>query len=211
MLDEAGYAYPVFGLGPGSRVALWVRGCHRRCPGCIAPELWHSGTMPRPTSAIAQELLPLLTIHDGLTISGGEPFEQAAALHELISLLREHITLEVLIYSGYLREELAIGDAATQMLLHATDILIDGEFLLEASNELLWRGSDNQRVHLISSSAQEKYAGMVNEVMPAQRHMQLQQLADGQIRIIGIPKRGDIAAQRKALRARGLLLKEEDE
>lgn len=200
LLDYDGCAYPVEGLGPGRRVALWVRGCRRHCPECIAPELWAPGT-PTPVADVAAELLPLLAGADGLTISGGEPFDQASALRTLVALLRVHHDVEVLVYTGYRREELADGEAAA--LLDAIDLLIDGPYDRDVPNTLGWRGSDNQRVHLLSPRA-ARYAALATAPMPDQRPLQVQMLGATRYRLIGIPRRGDLAAYRDAMAARGI-------
>ena len=75
MLDYSGWAAGVHGLGPGRRVVLWVRGCSIGCPGCMTPELW-AKVQPRPIEPLAEMLSGALQGHEGLTISGGEPFEQ---------------------------------------------------------------------------------------------------------------------------------------
>ena len=31
--------YPVHSLGPGNRLAIWVKGCRKRCFNCANPEL----------------------------------------------------------------------------------------------------------------------------------------------------------------------------
>ena len=31
--------YPVHSLGPGDRLAIWIRGCKKRCFNCANPEL----------------------------------------------------------------------------------------------------------------------------------------------------------------------------
>ena len=191
-LDYAGHAYPVQGLGPGQRLVIWVRGCRRQCTDCMTPELWLPGT-PAPVAAIAAELQPLLGAADGLTISGGEPFEQASALCELLDLLRHERSLEILAYSGYLIEELAQGDPSSRALLSRLDLLIDGPFIEAMPNTLQWRGSDNQRVHLLSARAQ-RYAGELQTPMTEPRPLQVQMLPAGRCRLIGIPRRGDLAA-----------------
>jgi len=204
-LDYAGCAYPVEGLGPGKRLALWVRGCPRRCEGCIAPELQEPG-VPQPVESVIAELLPWLPGAEGLTISGGEPFEQAAALTELIAGVRAQRDIEVLVFTGYLLEELTALDAAKRDLLAQIDLLIDGPFVQSAPNTLQWRGSDNQRVHLLSARAQ-RYAACADQPMPAQRPLQVQMLGATRFRIIGIPRRGDVDAYRTAMAARGLEVK----
>ena len=205
-LDFAGYAHPVEGLGPGKRLIIWLRGCTRRCPGCLSPEHWEPGT-PIPTAAVATELAPLLLSVDGFTISGGEPFTQAAELCELIDQLRETADLEVLVYTGYLLEELQQqgGDAAA--LLQRIDLLIDGPYRQELPNTLQWRGSDNQRVHLLSAAAQ-RYAGQTEQLMPEHRPLQVQMLTASSYRIIGIPHRDTLEKYRQLLHERGMTVEE---
>jgi len=202
VLDFAGYAFPVEGLGPGRRLAIWLRGCGRRCPGCLSPELWEPGEAS-PVEGIADTLAPLLPRADGLTVSGGEPFDQAEALTALITSLRRESDVEVLVYTGYLLEELRARGGAATVLLESIDILIDGPFEESASNTLQWRGSDNQRVHLLTPRAQ-RHAEAARAPMPEPRPLQVQMTGLSRYRIIGIPRRGDIDAYRTAMAARGL-------
>ena len=87
---------------------------------------------------------PLL---DGLTLSGGEPFEQAAACLALARAARER-GLSVWAYTGYTLEALRQrGDADIDELLGLCDVLVDGPFVLaQRSLELDFRGSANQRL-----------------------------------------------------------------
>lgn len=131
-------------LGPGCRYVLWVQGCHKNCPGCIA-----GGThrmedgKPVEVDALAWEIA--LSGADGLTVSGGEPFLQAPALAELIRKVRQIRLMGVIVYSGYRYEELqAMPQAAG--LLAVTDLLIDGEYIRELDDHQGLRGSSNQRV-----------------------------------------------------------------
>lgn len=201
LLDYAGCAFPVEGLGPGRRIAMWVRGCERRCVGCIAPELWEPGE-GTPIASIIEEMLPYLADADGLTISGGEPFRQAGALAAFLDRLRARRDLEVLIYTGYTLDELRGGSEEARALLQRTDLLIDGPFMDSSPNTLQWRGSDNQRIYLLSERAQ-RYAGGNEAQMPAARPLQVQMLAPTRYRIIGIPRRGDLATYRAAMAERG--------
>ena len=201
LLDYAGCAYPVVGLGPGNRLAIWVRGCQRRCVGCIAPELWASGS-PTPVTQVADDLAPYLSQADGLTISGGEPFDQAPALVALLDVLRATVDIEVLVYTGYPYDELITQDARSA-LLQRIDLLIDGPFRVDLPNTLQWRGSDNQQVRLLTPRAQ-RYAEMCALPMPEQRPLQLQMLDATHYRLIGIPRRGDLSAYREAMAAKGL-------
>ncbi|OPZ85657.1 MAG: anaerobic ribonucleotide reductase-activating protein [bacterium ADurb.Bin429] len=198
LLDYAGYACPVEGLGPGRRCIIWVRGCHRHCPGCVAPEMWETGEA-LSIEPLARELLPRLAGVDGLTISGGEPFNQTAALCALIDRLREELDVEVLVYTGFLLEELRAGGGDAAALLDRLDILIDGPFMEGEPNTLQWRGSDNQRVHLLSPRAR-RHAGQENLPMREPRPLQVQMVTPVSFRVIGIPRRGDVAAYRQAMK-----------
>ena len=91
-------------LGPYLRSILWVQGCLKNCPHCIAPET-HALTGPKVE---IEDLAVRIRQHpenEGLTISGGEPFLQAQALCELLELLQD-LHLGVIIYTGYTYEEL---------------------------------------------------------------------------------------------------------
>ena len=107
-----------------------------------------TGSGEKDVSAVIEEVL-LNPLTDGVTLSGGEPFLQAADC-SLIAKAAHENGLNVWTYSGYTFEELLkMGekDDAVSSLLHETDILIDGRFELPLrSLALNWRGSKNQRV-----------------------------------------------------------------
>ena len=64
--------------GPGLRLTVFTQGCPHRCPGCHNPQTHDpAGGREETTTALLARYTadPLL---DGLTLSGGEPMEQAA-------------------------------------------------------------------------------------------------------------------------------------
>lgn len=142
-------------MGPGRRACLWVRGCSINCPGCATPEFIERTP---PTLATVDDLVARIAHaareHDleGVSFSGGEPFEQAEALARIAAAARR-IGLSVLSWSGYARNALE-GPRAPQgsrELLAELDVLIDGPFLTRAATDLLpLRGSSNQRLHLLT-------------------------------------------------------------
>lgn len=135
--------------GPGLRYAIFTQGCPHGCEGCHNPQT-HDFAGGR--EADADELLaeierdPLLA---GVTLSGGEPFCQAGVLAYIAERVRA-MGKNVVTYSGWTLEELgekARADADVRDLLRATDILIDGRFILAQRDlTLQFRGSANQRV-----------------------------------------------------------------
>ena len=135
--------------GPGYRTAIFTQGCPHGCEGCHNPgsHPMDGGTVWSLTD-VAQKFShnPLLS---GITLSGGEPFLQAAGCAELAR--RAHGKgLTVWTYSGYTYEQLcalAEREAPVAALLQQTDVLVDGRFVLaERSLELQFCGSRNQRV-----------------------------------------------------------------
>ncbi len=135
--------------GPGFRVSIFTQGCPHHCPGCHNPQShdFEGGTV-WALDDVEKKFTgnPLLS---GITLSGGEPFAQAAACAELARRAHQK-GLNVWVYSGYTYEQLlekAQTDEGVRSLLDETDVLVDGPFLLaERSLELDFRGSRNQRL-----------------------------------------------------------------
>ncbi|MDT0267509.1 4Fe-4S single cluster domain-containing protein [Streptomyces sp. DSM 44915] len=134
-------------LGPGWRAVLWVQGCPLRCRGCVAPEtLPFDAGHARPVAELADWLVGLPEI-EGVTLSGGEPFAQARPLVELLDEVRtRRPELSAVAYSGFRLEALRRGTPAQRALLDRLDLLIDGPYVAARHGDLLWRGSDNQRL-----------------------------------------------------------------
>lgn len=133
--------------GPGIRFVVFAQGCKHHCPGCHNPEThdFDSGNLV-DIDAIINEMKknPLL---DGITLSGGEPFEQPEAFSELANRSRA-LGYHVMTYTGYTYETLLEKkDEKRIRLLENIDILVDGKFELEKKSMMLkFRGSKNQRI-----------------------------------------------------------------
>ena len=134
---------------PGLCVTFFTQGCPHRCKGCHNPHTHDFlGGYEITLGEIADKVManPLL---DGMTFSGGEPFEQSEVLSQLAVWLKEN-GLNVWCYSGYTYEELqqkSTNNRGIDLLLSNTDVLVDGKFVEEKKNLLLnFRGSENQRV-----------------------------------------------------------------
>ena len=135
--------------GPGFRFTLFTQGCPHHCEGCHNPETHDfNGGSEMSTDEVIKKLLsnPLT---DGITFSGGEPFEQAGECAVIEKAAREN-GLNVWAYSGYTFDELLVKaekQPDVMELLKLTDVLVDGRFVLEQrSLSLKWRGSANQRI-----------------------------------------------------------------
>ncbi len=136
--------------GPGRRFAVWVQGCSLRCPGCCNPEMFNAerGGALVEAALLAQRVLDTPGV-EGLSVLGGEPFEQAAGVAELCRVVRRG-GRSVMVYSGYTLEELHEREDAAALLAEL-DLLVDGRF--EQGNpepSRRWIGSRNQRLHFLS-------------------------------------------------------------
>lgn len=141
--------------GPGARYALWVQGCTIRCSDCCNPEMFSArGGEEVAIEALANEVIATPGI-EGLTVLGGEPFEQAAAVAELARAVRT-AGLSVMVFTGFVREDLeASKDPGAAALLAAADLLVDGPFVREAPGSTWrWLGSLNQRMHFLTDRYQ---------------------------------------------------------
>ncbi len=120
----------------------------QRCPGCYVPETHsrHNGKQVS-ISSILEEILSKRHENDGVTILGGEPFDQSNSLAELLLRLKSY-NFHIVVYTGYTSEKLiAKSDFSIRYSLSHIDMLIDGPFessLVFETGE--YRGSSNQRL-----------------------------------------------------------------
>lgn len=135
--------------GPGLRMTVFAQGCPHQCPGCHNPgtHAFGAGTVWDVDDILARfDENPLLA---GVTLSGGEPMEQAEGLALLAARIRER-GKTVWCYTGYTFEELLARmprDAALERFLPLIDVLVDGRYVAARhSLSLRYRGSENQRV-----------------------------------------------------------------
>ena len=92
----------------------------------------------------------------GITVLGGEPMEvrNQKVLRPFLQRIKKELPHKnIWIYSGYTWEELLDKNNArchsedTEKILEITDVLVDGEFILDKKDIMLrFRGSSNQRV-----------------------------------------------------------------
>ena len=134
--------------GPGRRSVVQVAGCSIRCPGCYVPETHnrHNGKQVS-VSSILEEIVSKRHENDGVTILGGEPFDQSDSVAELVLGLKG-LGFHIVVYTGNTIEKLtAKDDLSITFTLSHIDMLIDGPFessLVAETGE--YRGSSNQRL-----------------------------------------------------------------
>ena len=117
--------------GPGNRNVVWFQGCTLDCPGCFNPQT-HAANSGKKISAdkLGTLLLGSPGENDGITISGGEPFQQPEGLLELLQYLKERQSPPILVFSGYTLKEIQ-NDPARSACLPYIDALICGRFCRE--------------------------------------------------------------------------------
>lgn len=144
--------------GIGVRTTLFVTGCTHACFNCFNEEYqcFNAGTLW--TDESMETLLSYVTDPnvDGLTLLGGEPFQNIDGLLEVVKRVREVVPNKTIwTYSGYTFEELMNLDKAKELLSYC-DVLIDGRYIDKLRDPALqFRGSSNQRILDVKASLNE--------------------------------------------------------
>lgn len=192
--------YPVTTLGPGQRIGIWFQGCSIRCPGCISADTWALDMPDTTVEQVVQAVSLWLGQADGITISGGEPFDQPAALAGLLAAIPLAADQDVLVYSGHAFEHIQQHPSLQEGRI---DALISDPFAVHMPQTLPLRGSDNQRLHLLTERGRQRFADFNNPISPDQRSLDVMFDDDGTVWMAGIPRPGDIGRLRAVLGAQG--------
>jgi len=139
--------------GPGTRAVVWFQGCSLGCAGCFNPTT-HDPTTGEicDTVELANRILVLGDAIQGVSISGGEPFQQPVALLDLLQRLAGQ-SLSRLVFSGYRVEEIReqpLGPAILEQL----DVLIAGRYQAHDRVGVGLLGSANQTIHRLTDRYQ---------------------------------------------------------
>jgi anaerobic ribonucleoside-triphosphate reductase activating protein len=199
--------HPVTALGPGRRAGIWLQGCTIGCPGCASGDTWTAD--PAQAMPVSEILGWISAIDDGtldgVTITGGEPFEQPEALAALLAGLDGHRTrcnpdLDFLCFSGH---PLARLRRRHPDMLDRLDAIVAGPYVRTRPTRRIWCGSENQRITALSAQGRRRYAPFVDlEVDRAP----LQVTVDEGVWVIGVPQPGDLLRLQERLAARGITL-----
>lgn len=196
--------FPITVLGPGRRVGLWFQGCTIGCPACMSRDTWAvDGGTPTTVDEVVEWALPLLGGDArGVTISGGEPFQQPQALELLLTRLSEWRDktgkdIDVLCYSGYPMQRLRRSHGSILALL---DALIPGPFVPGLVRNLPWRGSDNQPLVPLTPRGQRLALELPDPDAP---RLQIVPTEQG-LAFFGVPEPDQLRSITDALAARGV-------
>ena len=134
--------------GEGIRKVIFAQGCKHHCKGCFNPSTHDfNGGYECDTDKIIERINNDYMI-DGVTFSGGDPFEQAEAFAEIAKNINPE--LNIWCYTGYTLQE--IIDKANEKpewvdLLTHIDVLVDGKFEEDKKDRnLKFKGSSNQNI-----------------------------------------------------------------
>jgi anaerobic ribonucleoside-triphosphate reductase activating protein len=144
--------------GTGVRVSIWVSGCRNHCKSCFNELTWNFNYGEEFTPIQENEIIEACkkSYISGLTILGGEPFEeenQIALLPFIEKFKKECPNKTLWMYTGYIldkdlqeNQRKYVPDVTNKILEHV-DVLVDGPFILEEKDlTLQFRGSKNQRI-----------------------------------------------------------------
>ncbi len=182
-------------LGPGIRFVLWTQGCTRRCKGCMTPM---SQDLDSGKNMSVSDLANIIIQSGryGLTISGGEPFLQAEALCELVDRIKEERDIGVIVYTGYVIEEIQLSHNQNMRdFLSRIDLLIDGPYVEELNDGMNLRGSSNQRVIALT----DRYESDVNNYGSKKAEVEFF-VKEEKVMIVGVPDSDTLSGFKNAFK-----------
>lgn len=192
--------FPVTALGPGRRIGIWFQGCSIRCPGCISADTWATARQSCTVANVMDAVSPWLAAADGITISGGEPFDQVEALEALLRCLKAESAADILVFSGYPLEALAVHLSRTRGLI---DAIVSDPFERMTAQSLRLRGSDNQRLTFLTPVGAHRFGSCQERRDERDRHLDVCFDEAGAVWFAGIPERDDLARLGSLLAAQG--------
>lgn len=137
-------------------------------------------------------------VADGVTITGGEPFDQPSALAEILRQLKRDSVGDVLVYSGYSKPQI---QGTLDSVTGCIDALISEPFDHQESDALPIRGSDNQELHFLT----DRGRGLFSRYKDPSDSSALDAMfdEDGTVWFCGIPKRHDLERLQVILQSKG--------
>jgi len=187
------HAYKISSVnGPGKRFTLWTQGCSKGCVNCFNPETWNNKNNIVLSTHEIFELIKEQEI-EGVTITGGDPFEQEEELLDLLILISNlSLSKGVIVFTGFTYDEIR-ENKIREKCCDYIDVLIDGRY--EDNNRVTdcFKGSSNQNIIYFSSKIKPEELRIDHQVEVLDR--------DGNICITGFPK-----LDRKYLKSLGVIV-----
>ncbi len=180
-------------------MVIWTQGCAKGCRGCFNPETWKfEGGYLRAVIELANDVFEVNP--EGVTLTGGDPFEQPEALYDFLQLIDTSEDFEegdlqlalpkgIICFTGYTLEEIfelpgSGGEAARKCLKYIV-LLFDGRFEEQLRVDHVLAGSSNQRFHFLDKPGRGR-----DKIDPAE--VEIDQaveihLGDGALEVTGFP------------------------
>lgn len=145
------------GNGPGRRCVLWLQGCSLNCPGCFNVDTHDFSGGEQLTVAHVLSLINAAQQEfgiTGLTVSGGEPLQQAEEIVTLLELVREKTDLSTVVFTGFTFEEVS-AMPISERIKRCVDVLICGRYIESMRVATGLAGSTNKTFHYFSERYQQ--------------------------------------------------------
>ena len=155
--------------GPGNRAVIWTQGCRgMNCPGCWNPDTHDFNLVTETTVCSLVDWVLGIPGIEGVTFSGGEPFQQAGELYSFCTLVKQgRPDFSIGAYTGYTLTQLHEGQwhqaqgatcewvtgtgASAGLILDMMDFIVAGKFVEAMKGEgRPLCGSRNQQVHFLT-------------------------------------------------------------
>jgi anaerobic ribonucleoside-triphosphate reductase activating protein len=159
-------------------------------------DTWAFGCGATTVGAVIDAMDGWLKLADGVTISGGEPFDQPDALLYLLRAIKSRFSGDILVYTGHAFEAVSAVIAQAPGLI---DVLISGPYDASANQSFALRGSDNQRLHCFSNLGLERFQRYRESSLDHELLLDVMFDESGAAWFAGIPKRGDFTLLRRNL------------
>jgi anaerobic ribonucleoside-triphosphate reductase activating protein len=179
ILRIASYEPRSLANGPGVRAVLWVQGCGKRCSGCFNPDFQSIEGGREVSVAEVLRWIESAKEIEGVTFSGGEPFDQAAVLAE-VARGAQKLGKGVVVFSGYSREELETCGAGYRELMEASDLIVTGPYEQELAIKHALLASANQDLVFVTERYRKAVEGL-------RRRVEFR-IAGDIVRVTGFPK-----------------------
>ena len=173
-IEEQSFIY-----GPGCRYVIWTQGCSIRCKDCWNKEMWSFNKKNEISiNELFKKIIAEKEYIEGVTILGGEPFDQYDELLSLIKQIRK-TDLSIILYTGYSQNELK--DKNKTEILDYIDIIItdryDKNYRTENGGLI---GSSNQKIIFLTNRYSKNDLSKNNEI-------EISINENGQINMYGYP------------------------
>ena len=133
--------------GSGIRVSIFFSGCNFHCKNCFNSELWDFNYGIPFTEETISKIIELLKPDyiKGLSILGGEPFQNYDAVIKLVKRVKEiYPNKDIWIWTGYKFDDIP---EECKDILSLADVIVDGRYEEDKRDlSIAFRGSTNQRI-----------------------------------------------------------------